>query len=207
MIVPGIVAAGIGTYAAIVIPPADATATDLQIVVTHSFVLLAQIFTTVLAIAFTTGMADAAWRTSHGTFEDGLVAFRREGGHVTIAVIVLLGLGLVAALGAPATHGVSGALYAYCCVYTMPSAVVGERPGVIAIGESAAIAFKRPVATIVILVGVTLIAFAVAFGASVLQATPYVGSILGAIVIQAVIAFATLVLVGEYRIARHMEPV
>jgi hypothetical protein len=35
--------------------------------------------------------------------------------------------------------------------------------------------------------------------------TPYVGSLLSSIVVQGVIAYATLVLVGEYRIARRME--
>jgi hypothetical protein len=87
----------------------------------------------------------------------------------------------------------------------MPSAVVGERPGLVAIFESAKIAFARPIATLVILVGVSALALGLGWGADVLQMTPYVGSLLSSIVVQGVIAYATLVLVGEYRIARRME--
>ena len=190
---------------AIVIPVADASASDLAIVVSYTLDLLAQIVATVLAIAFTTGMADAAWRGGRGTLRDGFVAFRREGGHVFVAVIVLLLLGLLAAIAAPVTHAVSIVAYAYCCAYTMPAAVVGERSGLVAVGESTSIAFRRPIGTLVILVGVYAIAYAIGFGAEFVQMTPYVGSILGALVVQAAIAYATLVLVGEYRIARHLE--
>ncbi len=201
---PGIIAAGISTFASVVIVSPD-SASDAQIVITHTLGLLIRIVATVLAIAVTTGMADAAWRTARGAFKDGIEAFRREGGHVFVAVIALLLLGILAALAAPYTFEVTLGIYAYCCLYTMPSAVVGERPGIVAIGESAKIAFARPVATLVILFGVSALALALGWGADVLQMTPYVGSLLSSIVVQGVIAYATLVLVGEYRIARRME--
>ncbi len=204
LVVPGIIAAGISAFASVVIVSSD-SASDAQIVITHTFGLLVRIFATVLAIAVTTGMADAAWRTARGAFKDGLVAFRREGGHVFVALIALLLLGILAALAAPYTFEIPLGVYAYCCLYTMPSAVVGERPGLVAIGESTKIAFMRPVATLVILAGVSALALAFGSGAQIVQMTPYVGSLLGSIVVQAVIAYATLVLVGEYRIARRME--
>jgi len=204
LVVPGIIAAGITTFASVVIVSPD-SASDVQIVVTHTLGLLIRIFATVLAIAVTTGMADAAWRTARGAFKDGIVAFQREGGHVFVAVIALLVLGLLAAIAAPYTFDIPFGVYAYCCLYTMPSAVVGERPGLFAIGESAKIAFARPVATFIILIGVSAPALAFGSGAQIVQMTPYVGSLLGSIVVQAVIAYATLVLVGEYRIARRME--
>jgi hypothetical protein len=207
IVLPGFVAAGIAAFFEIVIVPADASASDAQIVLSHTLALLAHIFTTVVAIAFTTGMADAAWRSGHSRLGDGLVALRREGGHVFVAVIALLALGLLAALLASWTFGITIGLYAYFCLYTMPSAVVGERPGLVAVGESAMIAFRRPLATVVILVAVSAIALAFGRGAEYLQLTPYVGSLLGPLVVQAVIAYATLILVGEYRVARQMEPV
>ncbi len=204
LVVPGIIAAGISTFASLVIVSPD-SASDAQIVLTHTLGLLIRIVATVLAIAVTTGMADAAWRTARGAFKDGIEAFRREGGHVFVAVIALLLLGLLAALAAPYTFEITLGIYAYCCLYTMPSAVVGERPGLVAIFESAKIAFARPIATLVILVGVSALALGLGWGADVLQMTPYVGSLLSSIVVQGVIAYATLVLVGEYRIARRME--
>ncbi len=207
IVVPGFIAAGLVAFAEIVIRPAGPSASDLQIFVTHTAVLLVKIATTVLAIAITTGMADAAWRTGRATFTDGVIAFKREGGHVFVAVLAMLVLGLLAALAAQITLNVSLVVYAYCCVYVMPSAVVGERPGFVAIAESTSIAFARPIATFVILAGVSVLAIAVASGADLIASAPYVGSIIGSLLIQAIIAYATLILVGEYRIARHMEPV
>ncbi len=65
LVVPGIIAAGISTFASLVIVSPD-SASDAQIVLTHTLGLLIRIVATVLAIAVTTGMADAAWRTARG---------------------------------------------------------------------------------------------------------------------------------------------
>jgi hypothetical protein len=163
-----------------------------------------QIVAAILAISYTTGMADAAWRLGHASFSDGRRAFRREGAHVFVAMLALIVLGAVAAVAAPFTYSLSLVAYAYFCVYTMAAAVVGERPGVLAVVESARIAFARPLPTLVTVAGV----FAVVFGMGALAlgsaSLPLLGPLISDLVVQAVIAYAVLVVVGEYRLLRGL---
>jgi hypothetical protein len=163
-----------------------------------------QIVAAILAISSTTGMAVAAWRLGHATFADGRRAFRREGAHVFVAMLALIFLGAVAAVVAAYTYSLSLVAYAYFCVYTMAAAVVGERPGVLAVVESAKIAFARPLPTIVTVAGV----FAVIFGMGALAlgsaSLPLLGPLISDLVVQAVIAYAVLVVVGEYRLLRGL---
>ncbi len=165
-----------------------------------------QIVAAILTISYTTGMADAAWRLGRARFSDGRLAFRREGGHVFVAMLVLLVFGAVASALAPFTFALSIVAYVYFCIYTMAAAVVGERPGVFAVIESARIAFARPVPTLLMvagILGVTFLLGALAFGSASL---PLLGPLVSDLVVQAVIAYVVLVVVGEYRLLRGLEP-
>ena len=65
--------------------------------------------------------------------------------------------------------------------------------------ESVEIAFARPVTTLLLVAGIVAIAFAMGLFAEFLERTPLVGPLVSETVVQAVIAYATLVVVGEYR--------
>jgi hypothetical protein len=158
-----------------------------------------QLIASILSIAYTTGMADAAWRDGRARFSDGARAFRRDAGHVLVAMLLLLAIGFVAAVAAPYTLGLSLFVYMFFCIYTMAAAVAGERPGVLALRESIDIAFARPLTTLLVVAGIVAIAFAMGLLAEVLGRTPLVGPLVSGVVVQIVIAYATLVVVGEYR--------
>ena len=165
-----------------------------------------QIVAAILTISYTTGMADAAWRTGRAKITDGRQAFRREGGHVFVAMLALLVLGAGATVLAPYAFELPIVAYVFFCSYTMASAVVGERPGVLAVRESVHIAFSRPVPTLVMVAGVfgvTLGLGAVALGSASL---PLLGPLVSDLVVQGVIAYAVLVIVGEYRLLRGLAP-
>jgi hypothetical protein len=201
IVVPGLVAGSLAALVEFALEPTPAAALDAGLA-TRLVEDLAQIVASILSIAYTTGMAQAAWETGRARFSDGARAFRRDGGHVFVAMLVLFALGLVAALLAPFTLGLSLAVYLFFCIYTMAAAVVGERPGLAAVRESVEIAFRRPVPTLLTVVGVLVIAFAMGAVASLLAAAPLIGPLVAALVVQTVIAYVALVIVGEYRALR-----
>lgn len=205
IVVPGLV---VGTLAALVqfaLEPSPGTALDGSLL-TRFVQGAAQIVASILSIAYTTGMADAAWRSGRAGFGDGTRAFRRDAGHVLVAIVVLFALGFAAAFLAPFTLGLSLAVYLFFFVYTMAAAVVGERPGLIAVRESVEIAFRRPLPTFLTVLGVLAVAFAMGVVASLLAAAPLVGPLVSDVVVQAVIAYVVLVIVGEYRALRDFKP-
>jgi hypothetical protein len=201
IVVPGLVVGALAALVQFALEPTPAAALDAGLV-TRLVENLAQIVASILSIAYTTGMAEAAWETGRASFADGARAFRRDGGHVFVAMLVLFALGFVAALLAPFTLGLSLLVYVYFFIYTMAAAVVGERPGFAAVGESVAIAFRRPVPTLLTVAGVLVIAFAMGAVATLLAAAPLIGPLVAALVVQAVIAYVALVIVGEYRALR-----
>jgi hypothetical protein len=202
IVVPGLV---VGLLAAVVqfaLEPTPASALDagLAIRIVQGVV---QIVASILSIAYTTGMADAAWRTGRTGFADGTRAFRRDAGHVFVAMLALFALGLVAASLAPFTFSLSLATYLFFFIYTMAAAVVGERTGLVAVRESVEIAFRRPLPTLVTVLGVLAIAFAMGALATLLAVVPLIGPLVADLVVQAVIAYVVLVIVGEYRALRN----
>jgi len=162
------------------------------------------LISSILSIAFTTGMADAAWRAGRAAFADGLRAFHREAGHVLMAMLALFAIGFAATALVPFTVGLSLVVYVFFCVYTMAAAVVGERPGIVAVGESARIAFGRPLPTLGVVLAIVVTAFVSSAVASELGDMPFVGPFVAAVAQQIAIAYATLVIVGEYRLLRGL---
>lgn len=198
--VPGFVAAllaGIVQYA--LEPSAESVSGNITSRLLQGLV---QILVSILQIAYTTGMADAAWQRGVATFGDGARAFRRDGGHVFVAMLALFALGVVAAMLASYTLWLSLVAYVFFCIYTMASAVVGERTGLRAVAESAEIAYRRWWPTLVIVLGIVAFTAVMAMIAGLLAATPLLGPFLAEIVTQAFIAYIVLVLVGEYRLLR-----
>jgi hypothetical protein len=213
IVVPGFLAAGVGAFLTVLLEPSSDPTSPAALsssLVTRTLALWAgTIVTTIVAIAFTTGMADAAWRTPEQrcTLRDGARALRSEGRHVFIAFLALAVLGLIAAVLSAYTLGLSIAAYAFCCIYTMPAAVVGARPGLAAIVESVRIAYRKPWVTLAIVAVILGVALVMGFVALLISNAPYVGGILESLVVQCVIAYTMLIVVGEYDIAQRLEGV
>lgn len=148
--------------------------------------------------AYTTGMAGAAWERGSTTLADGRRAFERDSGHVFVAMIGLFVIGIVAAVLALPTLGISLLAYVLLFIYTMPAAVVGERRGIDALAESYRIATKRFWTTFIIVVLIGVIAVGAYLIILALRFAPLIGPLIGAVIDQIAIAYFTLVVVGEY---------
>ena len=134
---------------------------------------------------------------------DGSAAFQQDAGNVMITGLGLLGLGIVAGILALPTLTLSLlALYVFT-LYAMPSAIIGKRPGFSSIAESFQIAAKRFVPTLIIAILIAVISFVVGLVTLPLHFIPFLGPIVSSVITQIVIAFAVLVIVGEYLSLRN----
>jgi hypothetical protein len=104
------------------------------------------------------GMADAAWERGTATFADGNAAFRSRGGALLLALIGLLGVGIVALILALPTLLIALLAFPLFTMYVLPAVVSGRRGGFEAIADSFRLvrAYFLP----------SLIAFVVLFGIS-----------------------------------------
>ncbi|MGH7716020.1 MAG: hypothetical protein ACREML_08495 [Vulcanimicrobiaceae bacterium] len=152
----------------------------------------------ILAQCYITGMAGAAWQRGTATFADGTHAFERDASNVFIALIGLFIALIIAAILALPTIGISALLYFYFFIYTFPAAIIGERPGFAAMGDSFRIAARRVAPTLIVTIMITVILWVGHLIGAVLHFIPLVGPIVAAIIIQLVLAYVTLVVVGEY---------
>lgn len=157
-----------------------------------------QIFGSVLTIALTTGMAAAAWGRGTATLGDGFSAFTKHPWSATGAILLMMLLGFAAGALIIPTFFISVIAYAIFFIYTMAAVLVGEKPPVEAIVESCTIAAANLRTTVL----VVLLIFVVALAAYVLGrfagAIPLAGPFLEAVLTYAVVAYGTLVVVGEY---------
>jgi hypothetical protein len=199
IVVPGLGAGAVAALAGTLLEPARPLDSNL---VSRLLQSLVQLVASILSVAYTTGMADAAWREGSAGFADGARAFRRNASHVLGAMLVLFAIGAIAALLAPFTLGLSLLAYLFFCIYTMAAAVAGERSGIVAVRESVDIAFTRAVPTLIVSLGIALVCFVTGALAELVATTPFVGALAGGIVVQAAIAYAMIVVVGEYRALR-----
>lgn len=157
-----------------------------------------RILAAVVAIAFTCGMAAAAWAHGSARFADGAAALRRNGVHAVVALVVLTVLGLVAAALFIPTFGISVLAYMIFMLYAMPGVLVGNRGAVDAIVESIALSWRSMGVTLLLVVLIVALAVAGGLLGNLLERVPFLGQLLGWVVMEAVVAYATLVVVGEY---------
>lgn len=148
--------------------------------------------------AYTTGMAGAAWQRGTATIGDGAASFQEDAGRIVVTAIGLILLGVVAAILAIPTLGLSILAFLLFTLYSMPAAIVGNRNGFSSISESFAITRRRFSTTLIIAIVLLAVMICVSFIALLFAIVPFVGPIIAACIEQAVVAFATLVLVGEY---------
>jgi hypothetical protein len=197
--IPGLVVALVLAVVQVASTPADPLDDDLGRRTLRSIV---HVFATIVSIAYTTGMAEAAWHDGRASVADGARAVRRSGGRVLVAAIALFAIGVVAAVLAPFTFGLAFLVYSFFCIYAMPSALAGDRSGIRAVAESAQIALRRPLPTLGVVAAVAVAATVVDSLAEPIAGTPVLGPLLADVVVQFVVAYAALVVVGEYRMLR-----
>jgi len=152
----------------------------------------------ILSQCYMTGMAGAAWQRGTTDLSDGTRAFERDAANVLVALIGLFVGLIIAAILALPTLGISALLYFYFFIYTFPAAIIGERPGFAAMGDSFRIAARRVAPTLIVTIMIAIIIFVGRMIGVGLHFIPFIGPIVGAIVVQLVLAYVTLVVVGEY---------
>jgi hypothetical protein len=152
----------------------------------------------VVTQCYTVGMAGAAWMRGRATFSDGASALRDDAGNVLGAAIGLFVLGVLAVVLAIFTLGLSLVVYYLFMLYAMPSAVVGNHAGFSAIRESFAIARAKFGTTLIIGLVLGAIAALATVVALVFAFAPLLGPIVAAVISQTVVAFSSLIVVGEY---------
>ena len=197
IIVPGLVAGAVSAVVTAILGPTaqqDGLAGD----VTWFLMSALQLIASIVAIAYTTGMAQAAWERGSAGFGDGFRAFSRDASHVFVAMIGMFVAGLLAVWLGRYTWGLGIAVYFFFFVYTMPAAVAGELGGFHAMLESARLALRKPLATGVMLLVLGCIAIGVTVLSSFVYAAPLIGPLVVALLAQALISYFVLVAVGEY---------
>ncbi len=212
VIVPGVVFGFVtGILAELFAPapvPADAAFSWALVAANLPPVVVAVLITLVAyvaTVAFTTGMAAAAWRNGTTTIADGVDAFRRDGGHVATATLGLIGIFVVALVLAIPTLLLSIFAAIVFFMWAMPAAVVDDMPGFAALGTSLRIAKRRFGVSVLIAVGIAALETAVGVVSGALAHIPFLGPVVQAILDQAAVAFATIVVVGEYINLRSAE--
>jgi hypothetical protein len=151
---------------------------------------------------YTAGMAGAAWQRGTTTLSDGTNAVTEDAGNVLVAAIYLFLFGIVAVILAPFTLFLSVFAFYLFTLYTIAAAVVGNRRGMDAIRESFAIARSRFGTTLIIGILLGLLQLLGKLIAHIFSFAPLLGPIIAAIISQIVVAYAVLVIVGEYLVLR-----
>ena len=152
----------------------------------------------ILTIAYTTGMAGAAWRSGRATLDDGAAAFRKDAGSISVAVLLLIILAAIAAFLSIFTFGLAMLAFVLFFMYTFASVIVGGKSGTEALGDSARVATKNFLTTLLLLVLICVVFFVAGWVGHLLGQIPLLGGIISMVIQQIVAVYATLVIVGEY---------
>jgi TM2 domain-containing membrane protein YozV len=159
---------------------------------------------TLVQMAYVTGMSGGAWRHERTSLRDGWEALAHRALPAAGAGALLLLIGFCAAALAPATLYVTLIGYAIFFVYTMAAVVIGDRAPIAGIVESANTALKNVLPTIGV---IALIAVIAAIGGWLGSLAGHVadvaGWLLSGLIQQVVVAYASLVVAGEYLKLTH----
>jgi len=154
----------------------------------------------ILTLTITTGMADAAWKTGSTTIADGMGALQRP--NVMSAMLVLAAVALVLSFLTMVTLGLAAIVEIvvfFFLIYTLAAAVVGGFAGADALKESFDVAKSSWLTTLVVIVLLAVVGFLVGLITLPLRFIPFLGPIIGAAIQSIVVAYFSLVLVGEYK--------
>ncbi len=159
---------------------------------------LVSMLAAILTIAYTTGMAGAAWDRGTATFADGAAAFKRDGAQTLLAVVLLFVIGVVAAILSMVTFGLAMLAYVIFFIYTMAAVIVGNAPAIEGIVESTRIAAKNFLTTLLLVVLIFIISFVGGLVGGIFHGVPLLNHVVALVISQIVLSYATLVVVGEY---------
>ncbi|HZT13327.1 MAG TPA: hypothetical protein VFA29_11015, partial [Candidatus Baltobacteraceae bacterium] len=115
-----------------------------------------------------------------------------------MAVVLLFAVGLVAVILTPFTLGLALLAFYLFFIYTLPAVIIGGRGAGEALGESARIAAKNFLSTLAVIVLLAIAFIVAAWLTRFFNWLPLLGAIIRQVITQAVAAYATLVIVGEY---------
>ncbi|MDE2482011.1 MAG: hypothetical protein KGN02_07455 [bacterium] len=172
----------------------------------YASMAVTQIASTVIAtgfalvqLAYITGMAGACWQRGSTTLRDGWSALAHRVLPMIGAWLLLEVLAICAAFLAPVTFYVTVIIYAVFLIYTVASVIIGERGPIGAIAESSGIAFGNlgPSLGVVGLILAIAIVGAI-LGSFVARVSPVAASLVAGVLEQVIVAYASLVVVGEY---------
>jgi hypothetical protein len=156
----------------------------------------------IITQCYTAGMAGAAWQRGVATLADGTRAVNEDAGNVLLAAVYLFLFGIVAVVLAPFTLFLSIFAFYLFTLYTIAAAVVGNQRGMNALRESFAIARARFGTTLIIGIVLGVLQLIGKLIAHIFSFAPLLGPIVAAIISQVVVAYAVLVIVGEYLVLR-----
>jgi hypothetical protein len=156
------------------------------------------VLASITSIAYTTGMAKAAWETGQAAYEDGRHAFREDAVQLFVTMLVLTLAAIAAVFFAPLTLGLSLLALVFFMIYAVPAVVVDRRSALEALAESARVAWRNPVSTLLITVAMGALAFAALLPMALLAMIPFLGPIFSTTLLQIVASFFTLLAVGAY---------
>jgi hypothetical protein len=205
IVVPGLILALLGAFVSYSAGPAfvydsgdGMTVYNPAAMVGRMFAPIVGLVVSILAISFITGMAGAAWRSGKATLDDGLAAFRRDGVQIFLGIVLLFVLGFIAVILSLPTFGLAMFAFMIFFLYTFAGIVVGDESATTAIGESFRIATRNFLTTLLVVVLIFVIAIIAGLIAGVFAFVPLVGTLVSLVIQQVIVAYATLVIVGEY---------
>jgi hypothetical protein len=175
----------------------DALAATQTISAVALFVL--SLALSLLQMAWVTGMAGAAWRHGRTTLRDGWNALSHRMLALIGASVLLLAIGLCAAALAWVTFLITLLAYLVFFIYTIASVVIGERPPIAAIVESVQIGLANILPTLGVVALIAVIAALGGWlGSLVGHITDLGGWVVAGLLQQVIVAYASLVIAGEY---------
>ena len=149
-----------------------------------------------------TAMAAAAWQRGTCTLDDATSNINK----LLPTAGALLVLIVVATFLALPTLGLAFLAYYLFTLYAFPAAIIGNAPGFTSVTESFRLTIARFVPTLIIAVLIFVIGLCAVFISAALHFVPFLGPIVGAVISQIVVAYAMLVVVGEYLALRAEAP-
>jgi hypothetical protein len=156
----------------------------------------------VLTQGMAAAMAMAAWKRGTTTLDDATGSISR----LMPTIIAMIITAIVAVVLAPFTLGFSMLVFYLFTLYAFPTALGENVSGFDAIVASFRLTTARFVPTLIIAVLIFVIVLVAGICAAALGAIPYLGPIVKAVITQIVIAYAMLVIVGEYLNLRATTP-
>lgn len=149
----------------------------------------------VITQSYVVGMAGAAWRNGRTTLADGAAVFSQDAVRVLLTMLLFAVIGVVLTI---LTFGIGWLVFLFFAIYTIPAVILGNMTPFDGLKRSFSLAMDRLVTTLIIVALLFLINLVVGLLSFPLALIPLLGPIISGIISQAIVAYATLVIVGEY---------